>query len=166
MLAQIRIIRDYLKYYPVRKVFNESPSEIQDLIMSDVEEMNKRNDKNKDLIYWFKNYPQYRNLIYYRIGNNASKLRARYKEYPLFFIGSKEGIGRNAYVLNHPYGTIINAKKIGSNFTCCHLTTIGNKKHGDNESVPTIGDNVSLGANVTILGNITIGNNVIVGGVA
>lgn len=164
MISKLRYFKDYLKYYPMRKVFSKCPSEIQDLILSDVEEMNKRNGIKKDLVYWFKNYPQYRNLFYYRVGHLASPLKNRYKEYPLFFIGPKEGIGPNAYVLNHPYGTIINARKIGSNFTCCHLTTIGNKKHGDNEDVPEIGDNVSLGANVTILGNIVIGSNVIIGG--
>ena len=66
-------------------------------------------------------------------------------------------------MLNHPYSSIINAKSIGKNFTICQLTTIGNKVHGRNDLVPTIGDNVSLGANVTIIGDITIGNNVVVG---
>lgn len=74
-----------------------------------------------------------------------------------------KSIGKSAYVLNHPYGTIINAKSIGSNFTICQLTTIGNGLHGRNDLVPTIGDNVSLGANVSIIGEVTIGNNVIVG---
>lgn len=72
-------------------------------------------------------------------------------------------MGGGIFVLNHPYATIINAKKIGENFTCCQCTTIGNKKHGLNEQVPTIGNNVSLGANVVIIGDVTIGDNVIVG---
>ena len=65
--------------------------------------------------------------------------------------------------MNHPYSTIINAKCIGSNFTICQLTTIGNSRHGRNELIPSIGDNVTLGANVTIIGDITIGNNVTIG---
>ena len=84
-------------------------------------------------------------------------------QYDLFHISSIEGIGGAAFVLNHPYATIINARKIGSNFTVCHLTTIGNAIHGRNDLVPTIGDNVSIGANVTIIGDIKIGNNVIIG---
>ena len=72
-------------------------------------------------------------------------------------------IGPYAYVLNHPYATTINANTIGSNFTLCHLTTLGNKKHGRNDLVPTIGNNVSLGVNVTIIGDVIIGNNVVVG---
>ena len=63
----------------------------------------------------------------------------------------------------HPYATIINAKKVRRNFTCRQCTTIGNKKDGDNEHLPIIGDNVTLGANDVIIGGITIGNNVVVG---
>lgn len=66
-------------------------------------------------------------------------------------------------MLNHPYATIINANTIGSNFTLCHLTTLGNAKHGRNGLVPTIGNHVSLGANVSILGNVKIGDNVVIG---
>lgn len=62
----------------------------------------------------------------------------------------------------HPYGTILNAESIGDNFSCIHLTTIGNKSDiYDNR--PTIGNNVTLGANVTIIGKINIGNNVTIG---
>lgn len=63
---------------------------------------------------------------------------------------------------SHPYSTILNAKKIGSNFSFKHLTTIGNI-NDDDSLRPVIGDNVSLGANVTIIGDICIGDNVIVG---
>lgn len=59
----------------------------------------------------------------------------------------------------HPYGTILNAEKIGENFSCMHHTTLGKK----GEKRPIIGDNVQLGCCVTILGGITIGNNVVVG---
>ena len=62
-----------------------------------------------------------------------------------------------------PFTTEINAKSIGKNFSCRHLTTLGNKFDGDNENRPIIGDNVTLGVNVTIIGNVTIGNNVIIG---
>ena len=63
----------------------------------------------------------------------------------------------------HSYATILNAKRIGRNFSHRNCTTIGNKIDGRNDLVPVIGDNVTLGANVVIIGNITIGNNVIVG---
>ena len=62
----------------------------------------------------------------------------------------------------HPFGTVINAKKIGKNFQFRNGLTIGNK-HNDNLLLPTIGQNVVIGANVVIIGNITIGDNVVIG---
>lgn len=141
-----------------------SDNSTKELVNSDVKEMQKRCKKdNKGLLYWLVFHRPYRNLFYYRV-RYSHFFSFLLPEYQNFFIaGIKEGIGANAFVLNHPYATIINAKRIGSNFTCCQCTTIGNKKHGYNDLVPTIGDNVSLGANVLIIGDITIGNNVIVG---
>ena len=78
-----------------------------------------------------------------------------------FIIPYDVSLGENIKY-DHPYGTILNAKFIGNNFRCKHLTTIGNKD--DNEDFrPTILNNVTLGANVTIIGHITIGNNVVIG---
>jgi len=136
---------------------------IKEYIDSDIDEMNMRcQQNNKGLAYWLVFHKPYRNLFYYRIPN-ARYLRFILPEYPLFMISVESGIGKSAFVLNHPYGTIINAKKIGSDFTCCQLTTIGNAKHGYNDLIPTIGNNVSLGANVSIIGDVVIGNNVIIG---
>lgn len=145
------------------KLFMAS-SEIKELVESDVAEMNKRYKENECLMYYLINYPPYRNLFYYRINCRCSFIKLFLRPYPLFNILVENGnIGKNCFVLNHPYGTILHAKKIGDYFTCCHLTTIGNKIHGKNNLLPTIGNNVSLGANVTIIGNISIGDNVIVG---
>lgn len=62
-------------------------------------------------------------------------------------------------MLNHPYATVLNAERIGKNFSVGHCTTVGAKANGR----PSIGNNVSLGASCTIIGNIHIGNNVTVG---
>lgn len=139
--------------------------DIKRLIDSDIDEMNKRMklSKKQGLLYWLIFHQPYRNLYYSRIGKYSKLVSWYLRPYPLFSIGVKEGIGENAFVLNHPYGTILNAKRIGKNFTVCQLTTIGNKAHGRNNLIPTIGDNVSIGANVNIIGDITIGNNVEIG---
>lgn len=136
----------------------------KEAIKADVKEMNQRCGMNKNIAFYLVNKMPYRNLFYYRAGKPARWLKKLLSPFPLFIIGDgvKE-IGGGAFVLNHPYGSIINARRIGRNFTICQLTTIGNKEHGRNDLVPTIGDNVSLGANVNIIGDITIGNNVIVG---
>lgn len=137
---------------------------VKNMIKADVEEMNRRCKTNGSLAYFLVTQKPYRNLFYYRIGRFSTFLRLFLPPYSMFFIGDNiKSFGGGAFVLNHPYGSIINAKSIGENFTLCQLTTIGNKSHGRNDLVPTIGDNVSLGANVSIIGDITIGNNVIIG---
>lgn len=144
-------------------MYKLSNSSVKTLVDSDIEEMQKRCRKpNKYLLYWLIFEKPYRNLFYMRIPM-ARFFKFILPEYPFFYIYTKEGMGGAAFVLNHPYGTIINAKIIGQNFTVCQLTTIGNKTHGSNDLIPTIGDNVSIGANVNIIGDVKIGNNVTIG---
>lgn len=137
--------------------------EIKQLIDSDLDEMNLRCKQKENLAYYLVLAKPFRNLFYCRVGKLCGyALSCFLPPYEGFYISCK-CLGGAAFVLNHPYSTIINAKSIGRNFTICQLTTIGNKVHGRNDLVPIIGDNVSLGANVTILGDINIGNNVVVG---
>ena len=161
-----------IKYYlilifiwPAKILYCISSIDIRRLIDSDIEEMNKRTRQtsNRGLLYWLIFQQPYRNLFFHRIGKLSKLISWYLKPYPLFQINVRDGIGEYAFVLNHPYGTILNAKRIGKNFTVCQLTTIGNKAHGRNDLIPTIGDNVSIGANVNIIGDITIGNNVEIG---
>lgn len=130
----------------------------------EVEYMNKRAHLNYGLMGYLVYFKSYRNLFYHRIGGRtASVLRLLLPEDSRYWMGVLEGkIGSPAFVLNHPFSTIVNARRIGKYFTVCQCTTIGNKQHGQNDKVPIIGDNVMLGANVVILGDITIGNNVVV----
>ena len=115
---------------------------------------------NKLLLYLLIRDKYFRKMFYTRIGL-MSNLVSWYSPGESTFFPCKEIEG--GFYMAHPYATIINAKKVGRNFTCRQCTTIGNKKDGDNEHLPIIGDNVTLGANVVIIGGITIGNNVVVG---
>lgn len=113
----------------------------------------------KALVYILYTDKYYRNIFYNRLGKLSllcSWMMPRAKD---FF--PCENIGGGVYPA-HPFSTILNAKKIGDNFSFRQCTTIGNKKDGE-VSCPTIGDNVTLGANVCIIGDVTIGNNVIIG---
>ena len=158
LLGCILTFPHYLIYYFLKP-------DIKDIIDSDIDEMNKRGHLQRNLTFYLLFHRPYRNLFYYRIGHQRARwLRLFLKEYPSFFISPNvKHIGSNAYVLSHPYSTIVNAKSIGNNFSICQLTTIGNKRNGRNDLVPSIGDNVTLGANVNIIGEVTIGNNVIIG---
>ena len=153
----------YLFVWPHIIAFALLDDKVKQLVNDDVEEMNSRCNKKKSLAYYLIFAKPYRNLFYFRVGEKAFLLKRLLLPYPTLHIGNLRSFGGGAFLLNHPYGTIINAKSIGRNFTICHLTTIGNAKHGRNDLVPTIGDNVSIGANVNIIGDIIIGNNVIIG---
>lgn len=111
------------------------------------------------LLFYLHNKSFYRSLFYYRIGAIRSAIIGWYRPGDRLFIISKScRIGKSFNPI-HPYGTVINAERIGDNFQCIHLTTLG--KIGD--SRPIIGNNVKCGANVTIIGKITIGDNVEIG---
>lgn len=115
------------------------------------------------LLYYLHNDRYFRTLFYHRIGALMAILIGWWRPGDRYFVISKTTkIGPGAYFA-HPFASEFNAKSIGKNFSCRHLTTLGNKQDGDNENRPTIGDNVTLGVNVTILGGVTIGNNVTIG---
>ena len=114
------------------------------------------------LLFLLHNNAYFRKLFYHRIGPVWSFLIGWYRPGDKYFIISKTTQIEGGFFLVHPYSTIINAAKIGRNFSCRHLTTIGNKSDNDGTR-PTIGYNVSLGANVSIIGGVHIGNNVLIG---
>lgn len=114
-------------------------------------------------LYYIHNNKYFRSLFYHRVGPMLAMLIGWWRPGDRYFVISKTTkIGAGAYFA-HPFATEINAKSIGKNFSCRHLTTIGNKTDGENERRPVIGDNVTLGVNVTIIGDVRIGNNVVIG---
>ena len=111
------------------------------------------------LLYLLHNDRYFRKLFYHRIGPAWSLLISWWRPGDRYFVFSwstKIGPGVN---VSHPYSTVLNAKKIGRNFSVANCTTLG-KKNGER---PVIGDNVTLGANVIIIGGVHIGDNVVVG---
>ena len=115
------------------------------------------------LLFSLHNNRFFRVLFYHRIGPIAALIIGWYRPGDKYFVISKSSTIDGGAYFAHPFSTEINAKSIGKNFRCRHLTTIGNKKDDDNVQRPIIGDNVTLGVNVTIIGGITIGNNVTIG---
>ncbi len=103
----------------------------------------------------------FRSVFYNRIGSVYRFLSWYLPSDKTFIIDTKSIMG--GVKPSHPFATIIHAKSIGKNFSFRQCTTIGNKRDGENNKLPVIGDNVTLGANVVIIGNVKIGNNVIIG---
>lgn len=143
-------------------------SENKKAINKDITMMNEcHNIKGKrhlmtSLLFHLNNSSYFRKLFYHRIGWK-SNVFSWYCPGNRYFIIACDDIGGGMCVDYHPYSTIILAKKIGRNFILRNCTTIGNKTDNDANSIPTIGDDVTLGANVCVIGDITIGNNVYIG---
>lgn len=111
------------------------------------------------LLYLLHNNRYYRSLFYYRIGAIKTMIISWYRPGDKYFLISQTTKIGKGVLIAHPYATVLNAERIGDNFSCIHCTTLGAKETGR----PTLGDNVCLGANVTIIGPVHIGNNVVVG---
>lgn len=102
----------------------------------------------------------FRTLFYHRIGIVWKSIIGWYRPgNKLFIIPHSVTIGGGLKCF-HPFSTILNANRIGSNLQIRNCTTLGFKEEAIG---PTLGDNVTLGVGVIIIGDVHIGNNVIVG---
>lgn len=110
-------------------------------------------------LFLIHNNSYYRNIFYHRIGPVLALLIGWWRPGNKYLILSKTTkLGKGVELL-HPFATVINADKIGDNFSFRNGTTIGSKSNGR----PTLGNDVTLGVNVCIIGKINIGNNVTIG---
>lgn len=111
-----------------------------------------------NVLYFLHSDPAFRTLFYHRLGKIGFAIGWIRPGLKSLYIARTMPIGPGCY-LPRPFSTILHAKRIGKNFSCMQLTTLGKTEKGN----PIIGDNVSLGANVTIIGNVKVGDNVTVG---
>ena len=118
-----------------------------------------RLSRTLSLLYLLHNNRYFRSLFYHRIGPVRALLISWLRPGDRYLIISPRTEIGPGVLLAHPYATIINAERIGRNFSFIHGTTLGDAK-GER---PVIGDNVTLGANVTIVGGVTVGDNVTIG---
>lgn len=101
----------------------------------------------------------FRVIFYHRVGPVLKLLIGWYRPgASTFRIPPSLKIGGGLYA-PHCYATVLNASRIGKNFTVLQCTTLGKAATGK----PIIGDNVQFGANVNAFGGITIGDNTTVG---
>ena len=111
------------------------------------------------LLYFLHNNSYYRNVFYFRIGPEIALLISWWRPgCKSFIIPDSTKIGPGITIA-HPYSTVLNANRIGKNFSCIHCVTLG-KKDGKR---PIIGDNVTINCHACIIGGVNIGNNVIIG---
>ena len=108
------------------------------------------------LMTWDKTF---RNIFYYRIGYWRFIVQWLAKPHSSFEIINNAEIGPGLLGI-HPFSSIINARKIGKNFSIKNDVTIGNDSKGMS---PVIGDNVTVHVCCVIFGDISIGDNVEIG---
>ena len=100
----------------------------------------------------------FRNLFYYRMGDYRSALiKWLLPPEPTLNIWCPS-IGPGAH-FEHNYATYLNAERIGSDFYCLQLVTLGNGKGGR----PTIGHHVNIYTGAMVFGGVTIGDHVTIG---
>jgi serine O-acetyltransferase len=103
-------------------------------------------------------YPEFRSVLYYRLGWVGRVLKPLMKPMSTLFIQGEGEIGPGLY-FQHGFATIVAARKIGKNCWINQQVTIG---YIGNEC-PTLGDNVKIWAGAKVLGNVTVGDNSVVG---
>lgn len=103
--------------------------------------------------------PQYKTLLYARLGNISYLVRWFCGSYPVY-IDSKNtmSLGKGVW-MEHPHGSHLHAKRIGENLTIKQNVTIGLNKG----KLPIVGNNVFCGSGACILGGVIIGDNVNIG---
>lgn len=110
-------------------------------------------------LYLIHNDSYYRKIFYHRIGALATLLIGWWRPGNKYLVISRTMELGGGVELLHPFASVINAEKIGKNFSFRNGTVLGLKGDGR----PTLGDNVTVGVNVCIIGDIRIGNNVFIG---
>jgi len=112
----------------------------------------------KGFIYLLANYPEFRNLFYYRVGMPGKLLNIICPKTSTLFI-TTDSIGEGLFI-QHGFATIIAAKSIGKNCWINQQVTIGFSNKND---CPVIKDNVTINAGAKVIGAVVVGNNSQVG---
>lgn len=122
---------------------------------------NYRGRKHSDVVIYmlllvFKK--PFRNIVYHRMGKSSYLFKWMLSPYETFILDNQMFIG-GGLCAGHSFATVVNANRIGKNFTVFQNVTVGVSNGGK----PTIGDNVAIYTHSVIVGNISIGNNVVIG---
>lgn len=117
-----------------------------------------KKDLNKNFFYILLEYPEFRNLFYYRIGKWSILINFLCRKLSTLYLFTPE-IGPGMYI-QHGFATIVAAKKIGKDCFINQQVTIG---YTESDKTPILGDNVRVGAGAKVLGDIHVGNHVKIG---
>ena len=112
----------------------------------------------KGFAYLFANYPEYRSILYWRMGVKRFLFSWWMRPLRDLYINTKD-IG-GGLIIQHGFSTIISAKKIGENCKIYHHVTLG---YSHDLQAPVIGNNVEVCCGAKVIGGVTVGDNVLIG---
>ena len=115
---------------------------------------------HNNFIWIFHNKPEYRSLLYLRLGD-VKILKVLYPGQNSLHFEVESSIIGQGLVFQHGYSTIVNVDKLGKNCQIWQNVTLGKEKPGGGR--PVVGDNVKIFTGAVVVGGITIGNNVMIG---
>lgn len=142
-----------IKRSPSRELINEDLEHWKEIL-------NYQGDNKTVIKRLIKEKPEYRNLLYYRLGGIRVLSRIFqyfYKPLPTLYIWT-QNIGGGLFI-QHGFATVIGAEKIGKHCFINQQVTIG--YNGD--KAPIIGDNVTITCGAKVIGGVHIGDNCIIG---
>lgn len=161
-MVKIRVIILSLIYSPAWFVYKIKGKVFRDELLQWIKVL-KINHKSEFFcfIWLFKNKPEYRSLLYFRMGGGKKLLKLMYREQNNLHFEVKSDIIGHGLVFQHGYSTIINVEKMGVNCQIWQNVTIGKERPGGKK--PIIGNNVRIFTGAVVVGDITIGDNVTIG---
>lgn len=108
--------------------------------------------------YLAANYPEYRSVLYRRMGMGRLLFNWWLRPMQHLYITTTD-IG-GGLIIQHGFSSIISAQSIGENCKIYHHVTLG---YDHNLQAPVIGNNVEVCCGAKVLGGITVGDNVLIG---
>lgn len=166
MILRLKLFWATLLYLPLLRLYIKSDN--RHLIDMDIDRWKEESGVHASgaiaglikLLFFF---PQFRNILFYRLKTQSSILKLLCKPDNSFFIATDcESIEGGALYCEHAYSTIIEVRHIGRGCILRQLSTLGVKSKTRHSERPWIGNNVDFGTNVTCIGNIHIGDNAVI----
>ena len=114
-------------------------------------------DNLRGLAYLVANYPEFRSVMYRRMGFKRILFSWWLRPMQHLFITTTD-IG-GGLLIQHGFSTIISAKSIGENCKIYHHVTLG---YDHDLQAPVIGNNVEVCCGAKVLGGVTVGDNALI----
>lgn len=122
-----------------------------------------KGNERKNFFWLMQNLKEYRSTFYWRIGKKSNCIKWFAPAHPTLYIQVSPYKVGEGLVIQHGHSSIILIESCGINCQIWQNVTLGKKKSGDNQPIPTIGNNVKICAGAIVIGDVHIGDNSTIG---